>query len=154
ILLQLYWQWRSIPDPVWTVENPIAATALKAIFWFGWGVALLSPFLVDHFELSGLSQVFSRLRNRESRLYDPRSSSGVCGIRSIWTSCSGNAGHDDLLFAGATNVLIAIQSEERDLIHFFGDRYRRYPREVARSFLCQDAARHPRTRARSGVVTF
>ena len=59
-LLLVYWQWRPIPEPVWTLENPVAATALNAIFWFGWGMLLVSTFLISHFELFGLSQVFAR----------------------------------------------------------------------------------------------
>ena len=37
VLLFLYWQWRPLLDPVWTVQNPIAVAALQVIFWFGWG---------------------------------------------------------------------------------------------------------------------
>jgi methanethiol S-methyltransferase len=65
VLLLLYWQWRPIPDAVWTVENPIPAMALQAIFWLGWGLLLISTFLISHFEMFGLAQVFARLRGRE-----------------------------------------------------------------------------------------
>src|SRR5689334_13575903 len=44
-LLLLYWQWRPIPDPVWTVQNPLMVAALHGIFWFGWGLLLVSTFL-------------------------------------------------------------------------------------------------------------
>src|SRR6267154_5046162 len=37
-LLLLYWQWRPLPEPIWTVQNPIAVTGLIAIYWFGWGM--------------------------------------------------------------------------------------------------------------------
>ena len=64
-LLLLFWQWRPIPAAVWAVENPIAATALSAIFWFGWGMLIVSTFLLSHFEFFGLSQVFARLFDRQ-----------------------------------------------------------------------------------------
>ena len=56
-LLLLYWQWRPISNPVWTIENPSIATALHVIFWLGWGMLLVSTFLISHFELFGLTQV-------------------------------------------------------------------------------------------------
>ena len=64
-LLLLYWQWRPIPDIVWAVQNPLAVHALTAIFWLGWAMLLVSTFLISHFELFGLSQVFARWRNRQ-----------------------------------------------------------------------------------------
>ena len=140
VLLLLYWQWRPILDPVWTVENPIAVTALRAIFWLGWGTALLSTFLISHLELFGLSQVFARLCSRElpppvfttpSLYRRVRHPLYLSFLLAFWATPVMTAGH--LLFAGATTayILVAIQLEERDLIHFFGDQYRRYRKEVA-----------------------
>ena len=140
VLLLLYWQWRPIPVPVWTVENPIATTALQAIFWLGWGTALLSTFLISHVELFGLSQVFARLRDSELPppvftipfLYRSVRHPLYLGfLLAFWATPVMTVGH--LLFAGAMTayILIAIQLEERDLIHFFGDQYRRYRKEVA-----------------------
>src|SRR5450432_1865404 len=60
-LLLLYWQWRPIPAPIWTVQNPLIAAALVAISLSGWGLLVLSTFMLSHFELFGLSQVFARL---------------------------------------------------------------------------------------------
>ena len=65
-LALLLWQWRPIAEPVvWRIENPAAVNAAWAIFWLGWGVLLLATFLINHFELFGLRQVFSRLEGRE-----------------------------------------------------------------------------------------
>ena len=61
VLLLLYWQWRPIPEPVWTVRNPLGVNALTAIFWLGWAMVLISTFLISHFELFGLRQVFARM---------------------------------------------------------------------------------------------
>jgi len=139
VLLLLYWQWRPIPNLVWTVENPIGIAALHAIFWLGWGMSLLSTFLISHFELFGLSQVFARLR---SRVLPPRAFTTPFLYRRVrhplylgfllafWATPVMTVGH--LLFAGATTayILVAIQLEERDLIQYFGDQYRRYRNEV------------------------
>jgi hypothetical protein len=57
----LYWQWQPVPALIWTVHNPTAAAVLVGIFRLGWVVLVASTFLLSHFELFGLSQVFARL---------------------------------------------------------------------------------------------
>jgi protein-S-isoprenylcysteine O-methyltransferase Ste14 len=54
----LFWQWRPIPNVLWEVTNPIGRGLLLAVFWAGWAVVLLSTFLINHFDLFGLRQVF------------------------------------------------------------------------------------------------
>src|SRR5688572_16418225 len=64
-LALLLWQWRPIPEPViWRVDNALAVQAIWALFWLGWAVLLLATFLINHFELFGLRQVFARLTGR------------------------------------------------------------------------------------------
>src|ERR1700704_4540236 len=65
ILLLLYWQWRPLPAPIWTVENAAAVAILHAIFWFGWVLLVFSTFLISHFQLFGLTQVFARLFGKQ-----------------------------------------------------------------------------------------
>jgi methanethiol S-methyltransferase len=138
-LLLLYWQWRPIPEPVWTVQDPLAANALIAVFWFGWAMLLVSTFLISHFELFGLKQVFARFFQRElpapefkaPLLYRVvRHPIYLSFLLAFWATPTMTAGH--LLFALATtgHILIAIQLEERDLIALFGEKYRQYRREV------------------------
>ena len=140
VLLLLYWQWRPIPAPAWTVQGPLTSAILEAIFWFGWAMLLVSTFLISHFELFGLSQVFSRLLGREPsapKFHTPllyrhvRHPIYLSFLLAFWATPSMSVGH--LLFAAATTgyVLIAIQLEERDLIGMFGDQYRRYREQVA-----------------------
>jgi protein-S-isoprenylcysteine O-methyltransferase Ste14 len=139
-LLLLYWQWQPILEPIWTVHSPVGAAALDVIFWLGWGMLVVSTFLISHFELFGLSQVFARLLGRE--LPDPKFHTPFLYKRvrhpiylsfllAFWATPSMTAGH--LLFAVATTgyILIAIRLEERDLIRLFGDQYRRYRGQVA-----------------------
>ena len=135
----LYWQWRPIPTPVWTVENPLGVAVLMAIFWLGWAVLLISTFLINHFELFGLRQVVGRLRGKTAaapRFQDAailqigpasdlsRLSAGVLG------DTVDDVGH--LLFSVATTgyILLGIFLEERDLVALFGDQYRSYRQQV------------------------
>ncbi len=140
VLLGLYWHWRPISEPIWTVEAPIGVAALTAIFWSGWSLLLVSTFLISHFELFGLKQVFARLLGRglpAPQFYTPflyrhvRHPIYLSFLLAFWATPSMTVGH--LLFAVATTgyILIAIQLEERDLIGLFGDQYRRYRSQVA-----------------------
>ena len=140
VLLVLYWQWRPISAPVWSVTSPAGIALLQAVFWAGWALALVSTFLINHFELFGLHQVYARLRGRALPPPTFRTPSFYRWIRhplylgfvlSFWAAPSMSAGH--LLFALATTgyILIAIQFEERDLIGLFGDQYRRYREQVS-----------------------
>ena len=139
-LLLLYWQWRPIPEPVWTVQNPGIAITLEAISLFGWGALFVSTFLLSHFELFGLSQVFARLFDKDlppAKFQAPlfyrlvRHPIYLSFLLAFWATPLMTGGH--LLFALATTgyILIGIQLEERDLVGMFGDRYRRYQKRVS-----------------------
>jgi protein-S-isoprenylcysteine O-methyltransferase Ste14 len=139
-LALLMWQWRPIPGPVWSVRDPVGAHAIAALFWLGWAVLLISTFLISHFELFGLRQVLARLRGGAMPAPEFRTPFFYRRVRhplylgfiiAFWAAPTMTQGH--FLFAAATTlyILIAIQLEERDLIALFGERYRRYRREVA-----------------------
>lgn len=139
-LVLLFWQWRPILAPVWTVTAPLAATALQAVFWAGWGIVLVSTFLISHFELFGLRQVWLNLKRerepdpmfRTPLLYGfVRHPIYLGFILAFWATPRMTVGH--LLFAAATTayILIAIQLEERDLVAVFGDAYRAYRKRVS-----------------------
>jgi protein-S-isoprenylcysteine O-methyltransferase Ste14 len=139
-LALLCWQWQPMPEPVWTVEQPIAVAAITAVFWAGWALVLLSTFLINHFELFGLRQVYLHLVGRTAPAAEFRTPLLYRLVRhplylgfllAFWAAPRMSVGH--LLFAGTTTlyILIAIQLEERDLVAVFGDRYRRYRAQVA-----------------------
>jgi protein-S-isoprenylcysteine O-methyltransferase Ste14 len=125
---------------VWSVTNPTAVLLIQAVFWIGWGLVLLSTFLLNHFELFGLRQVWARLRGRELPapqfrtpfLYKRTRHPLYLGfLLAFWAAPTMTAGH--LLFAVGTTgyILIGIWLEERDMIALFGDQYRRYREQVS-----------------------
>lgn len=135
----LFWQWRPIPDTVWAVRDPSGAWLLQAVFWLGFGIVLLATFLINHFELFGLRQVFLRLLGRELPKPEFRAPLLYRYVRhpiylgfllGFWATPAMSAGH--LLFAVATScyVLVGIWFEERDLIEQFGARYLAYRAQV------------------------
>src|SRR5262249_11789337 len=58
-LLLLFWQWRPLTGEVWSVTDPLGAAILLAIFWIGWAIVLVGTFLINHFDLFGLEQVYA-----------------------------------------------------------------------------------------------
>lgn len=138
-LIMLFAHWRPMVAVVWDVSGGPLAVVLNVIHWSGWGMVLLSTFLIDHFELFGLKQVLARLRGRElpapvfrtPLLYRRVRHPIYLGfLLAFWAAPTMTAGH--LLFAVATSgyILIGIGFEERDLVALFGERYRRYREEV------------------------
>jgi len=138
-LILLFWQWRPLPTPVWSVQSEPAAMVIWALFWIGWATVLLSTFLINHFDLFGLRQVWAYRRNREippSEFHTPlfyrvvRHPLYLGFIIAFWAAPTMSQGR--LFFALATTayILIAIQLEEHDLLNHFGDTYRDYKSRV------------------------
>lgn len=139
-LLLLFWLWRPMPQVIWDVtDQPVAAAVLWGVFALGWLTVLLSTFMIGHFDLFGLKQVWAnltgRLRGPEAfrtpALYRVVRHPIMVGfLIAFWATPLMTAGH--LLFALATTgyILIATQLEERDLVAHFGDVYSDYRRRV------------------------
>lgn len=139
ILILLYWQWRPLPDVIWSVEAELWVTVLNVLFWLGWGIVLLSTFLINHFDLFGLRQVYLHLREKEItplRFQEPglykyvRHPLLLGFIIAFWATPYMTLGH--LVFSAATTgyIFVGIWFEERDLIRRHGEKYREYRERV------------------------
>lgn len=135
LLLLLYWQWRPIPGVVWHVDNVWGRGVLWTSYFAGWAMVFYSSFVIDHFELFGLKQVWWHLRGKpvqtapfsERSIYRWVRHPLMLGfIVAFW--CAPTMSWGRLLFAAVTTawILLAIQIEERDLAHFLGEPYRAY----------------------------
>ncbi|WP_099248860.1 methanethiol S-methyltransferase [Mycobacterium sp. shizuoka-1] len=135
VLLLLYWQWRTMPAIVWQIDQPALRLLLWALFAAGWVTVLAATFMIDHFELFGLRQVFASWRRtpraetgfRASLLYRLVRHPLMLGfLVAFWAAPTMTAGH--LLFTLGTTgyILIALRLEERDLIAHLGDDYLDY----------------------------
>ena len=138
-LILMFWQWRPLGGVVWSVSDPTGRFVLRALFAFGFGLVLVSTFLINHFDLFGLRQVwlqligkpYTRLRFGTPALYRlVRHPLYVGWFFAFWMTPTMTYAH--LLFAIATAayILLAIQFEERDLVAEFGNTYEEYRRQV------------------------
>lgn len=138
-LALVLWQWRPIPNVVWDLRGTLAGSVLAILFWAGWAILFLSTFLINHFELFGLQQVWAYVFGREGHRPAFRVPLFYRWIRhpiylgfviAFWSAPVMSVGH--LLFSIATTgyILVGIYFEERDLIHAYGDAYLEYRRQV------------------------
>ncbi len=139
-LILLFWKWEPIGGVIWNVRSPSARLLLQGVSLAGWMIVLVSTFLIDHFDLFGLRQVFLHLRGIP---YTPPqfTTRGWYGyvrhpiylgfLVAFWAAPAMTIAH--LVFAVATTgyILIAIQLEERDMVRFHGARYQAYREQVS-----------------------
>jgi protein-S-isoprenylcysteine O-methyltransferase Ste14 len=135
LLILLFWQWRPVTGIVWDVTLPAGRFILWALFAFGWLLVLTTTFLINHFDLFGLRQVYLHLIGRSSTPISFRTPGPYKYVRhplylgwffAFWSAPTMTVGH--LVFAVVTTayILRAIQFEEKDLVSFFGEAYRQY----------------------------
>lgn len=135
VLGLMVWQWRPIEGTIWLIEQPIASRLLQALFFFGWGLVLFSSFLIDHFDLFGLRQVWLYFRGKEYTAHPFVERSLYRIVRhplmlgfliAFWATPNMTGGH--LVFALLTTgyILIGTRIEERDLVQILGDDYIEY----------------------------
>ena len=138
-LIVLFRLWQPMGGVVWNVEQPVFSAVLYGLFALGFLVVLVSTFLINHFDLFGLRQVYLYLRGREYtqlRFGTPilyrhvRHPLYLGWLLAFWATPTMTIAH--LVFAVATTayIFIAIQLEEKDLIDIYGNDYRRYRESV------------------------
>lgn len=139
-LILIFWQWRPMTGVVWEIQNQVLATVIHGMYAAGWLIVLLSTFMINHFDLFGLRQVYTYLRNLEPkpipfmmpRLYNIIRHPLMLGfIIAFWAVPVMTVGH--LVFSITTTlyILVAVKFlEERDLRKFHGEQYIQYQREV------------------------
>ena len=138
-LIALFYFWQPLGITIWHVQNPIGQIILYSLFAFGWLLVLIATFLINHFDLFGLRQVYLYLIDRD---YTPlqfatpgpykvvRHPLYVGWLFAFWATPTMTATH--LVFALITTayILVAIQFEERDLVAVHGEAYVNYRRRV------------------------
>jgi protein-S-isoprenylcysteine O-methyltransferase Ste14 len=140
-LAALFALWQPIGGVVWDITSPPFRALFQGLFFAGFGLVLYSTFLIDHFDLFGLRQVWLFLRGKPYTGKPFRTPSLYRWIRhplyagwllAFWATPTMSGGH--LLFALVTTayIVVAMVLEERDLIAHFGDTYRRYQETTPR----------------------
>lgn len=138
ILIFVFWQ--PFKTPIWDVRNTNFGMVLTVLFGVGWLVVLTSTFMIDHFDLFGLKQIYANLKKRQAtqqgfvkiglyRLVRHPIMTGF--LIAFWAAPTMSIGH--LLFASVTTgyiVIAVLHLEEKDLIAEIGDDYRAYQHEV------------------------
>lgn len=139
-LLLLYWKWQPMKTMIWEVENQTITLAITGVFLLGWLVVFLSSFMINHFELFGLKQIFDNWKDKQTSnpkfqtnyLYKIVRHPIMLGfLIAFWAAPIMTAGH--LLFSVMTTVyiLIAVKYlEEKDLLKSIGKQYEEYQKEV------------------------
>jgi methanethiol S-methyltransferase len=139
VLVVLFLNWRPIPGTVWTFAGSGIGTVLLVLFAAGWGIVLISTFLLNHFELFGLAQPWRNLTGKAP----PADNFATPGfyrfvrhpiytgfLLAFWATPVMTYGHLVLAIGMTVYLLIGISYEEADLIERFGERYASYRAKV------------------------
>ena len=138
-LILLFWQWRPMGGVIWSVEHSTARAAIYALCVAGWLTVLVTTFLINHFDLFGLRQVWLYFCSKPYTNLGFVTPGPYTWIRhplyigwmtAFWATPTMSAAH--FLFAiGMTGyMLAAIPFEERNLLEFYGEKYATYRRRV------------------------
>lgn len=138
-LCLLFWFWQPMTTPIWSVEYEALRWFLLGLFGLGWVLVVLCTYLISHAHLFGLTQVYDFLKERD--LWEPefqtpslyrymRHPMMLGFFLAFWATPDMTMGHFVFSIATTGYILIALQLEERDLIKAFGEKYRKYRKQV------------------------
>jgi len=138
-LLLMFWQWQPMGGVIWSIEGRIARTVILGLYAAGLLIVLFSTFLINHFDLFGLRQVYLYLTGRKYTQLEFRTPFFYRYVRhplyvgwllTFWSAPVMTVAH--LFFAAMTTayILMAIRFEEADLMSMYGDKYRQYRKQV------------------------
>ena len=134
-LLLLFWQWRPLGGVLWDFSGTAMAAAILACYAVGLMIVLVSTFLINHFDLFGLRQVYLYMIEREYTHLEFRTPFFYRYVRhplyvgwllAFWSAPVMTAAHAFFAVMTTAYILIAIRFEEADLVRMHGSKYRRY----------------------------
>jgi protein-S-isoprenylcysteine O-methyltransferase Ste14 len=138
-LVLLFVFWRPMGGVVWDIQQPLARGILYALFALGWGIVLVTTFLINHFDLFGLRQVWLHFRGKPYTHIGFRTPGPYRFVRhplyvgwliAFWSTPTMTAAHFVFALGMTAYILIAIPFEERNLAEFHGTAYTDYLRRV------------------------
>lgn len=138
-LIILFWQWQPIGGIIWQVESETIQLILKSLCVLGFGIALASTFLINHFDLFGLQQVWFYVTQKQ---YEPSTFKTPFFYKYVrhplyfgliimfWSTSTMTLTHLFFALMMTGYIMTGIQFEENDLIKIFGAKYEEYKRSV------------------------
>ena len=132
--------WHALPGQVWSIDSAPAVLLLRITFWLGWATVLACTLLIDHFDLFGLKQAWKYFRGERYEAPRFRTPGPYRLVRhplylgfliAFWSAPRMTSGHLFFALMCTGYILVAIQLEERDLVRFHGEEYRRYRQAVS-----------------------
>lgn len=139
IFIPMFVFWKPMPQTIWHIEHAVLSAIIWALCLTGWGIALYSTFLINHYELFGLKQVIFYFRNeqepatpfKEKSLYKIMRHPLMFGIiLALWSTPHMTAGHLYLAAMSTVYILIGTRLEERDLKALHGESYSSYQQRI------------------------
>lgn len=139
VLILLYFFWQPITFVIWDFSATILGYILFTISFLGWGMVLLSTFLINHFHLFGLYQVYQYITGSQNKslhfttpfLYKIVRHPLYLGfLIAFWAAPVMTVGHLFFAFGMTVYILIGIYHEEKDLTNAHGESYKQYVKQT------------------------
>ena len=143
LFIAMFILWQPIGGILWSISDPVLSTIITSVAMIGAGIVLISTFIINHFDLFGLRQVwlqfkgkpYTHLKFQKRGFYKYMRHPLMFGFLVLfWATPNMTTGH--LIFALLTTgyIFVALIFEEKDLVKIHGEEYERYKREVPKVF--------------------